>query len=1425
MGKGGGSSHTPKEQPDSLKSKQRLSVIDLICEGQIEGPVNGLQSVYLNDTPVQNEDGSYNFSGVDTQWHPGTQSQSWLEGFESSENEVPVSTEVKAATPLVRSITDPDVDRVRVTLGVSALFEQNNNGDVNGSNVTMLVQIGTGSNWETRERVLIEGKTRSQYLRSVFLTDLPPVPFNIRVVRETTDSTSSMLENKTLWSSYTEIIDTKLTYPNTALIGVTFDSEQFQGVPKRTYLIRGLMIKVPSNYDPDSRSYEGMWDGSFKIAWSNNPAWIFYDLVMNERYGLGKRVGSFGCDKWALYAIGQYCDGLVDDGYGNKEPRMVCNCYITGQRQAYDVLHDLASVFRAMPVWDGLQMTCIQDRPVDPVWRYTNANVVEGKFTYQSSAQKARHTAVHVRYIDPYNGWETATEYVADDAMIARYGLNVSQIDAFGCTSRGQAHRTGKWLLETERLEKQTVSFSVGREGIKHLPGDIIEVADNDYAGTRIGGRIKAINDQIITLDRDVQLGSVDRYHLGYIDSEGKLAKVEIIAQPSANQVTIGKALPELQAMSIWTLSSTQLSTRLFRAMSIKENDDGTYDISALQHEPQKETVVDAGAQFDRPTVTRYGHDIPPVEHLQVELTPEGPAQMRATWDTPRVVKNITFDIKLLRDGVVVLRDNTADTQYYLNDLVSGRYQLAVRAKDDNGRLGIESLLDIELSPPLMPYAVDINSSIWQITLTPRINGPVLFGTLFEFYFSEVPLELNQVESRAKRLVTSSYLVHDKLKPATTYYYWIRSVNGYGKSDFYATVASTSEDASEILDAIAGQIGKTQLAEELSKQIDMAATREELEQKLGELGLAGETLQEDLDETKKRLDAAAKAIVENAVGLDREVQQSRERDAEIIEAQQIIVNDQQALAQDVKQLNSAFDGQQSQITEIKTTVATQNEASSQQLLQLNAATEETDARLTELQTVVSTATDALSEKTQSLEASVNELVEADLIHQQQVLANEQQAQASELHALSAGFEQQQAQISITQQAVAGHQQSTTQALTQLNSKTDNTNAKVTDLESAVASATEAQANRTDSLEASIVSLKERDDANAAAAIENSLNQDVEKGRQRTINASIFNQQQVLVDGQKAIAEVTQILKSDVGENSALLSQQGRTIAGLSDEIDSVAQFTQTLQSSVGANSASIEQQAKTVAKLNGDLASMWSVKLGLTSGGKYYAAGIGLGIENTSTGLQSQFLVSADRFAVIDPSTSTLTTPFAIQNGQTYINQALIKDGTITNAKIVDGAITNAKISDGVITNAKIANAAINSAKIQDLTVTTLKIQDNAVTVPKTYSWSGKTYGSNARITMLNGSAVYDFDTQVIIICALRNAYPHHPNTSYSEARILVDGTVVADFAAGAPNDSPVLMTQMKLSKGTHIFQVDWLGMNSNVELWRATLAIWGAMK
>ncbi|EAN8329772.1 host specificity protein J, partial [Salmonella enterica] len=604
--KGGSKGHTPHEEPDNLKSVQQLSIIDAISEGPIQGPVSGLQSILINNTPLVNADGSYNIHGVTVVYRTGENEQTPLEGFEDSGAETLLDAEIKHDTPITRTITSKEIDRLRFTFGTPYLQQSNDSGDREETDLNLQIQLQREGTYVTEKDIYIDGKTTSQFLASVVVGNLPPRPFNIRMVRVTPDSDTDQLQNKSLWSSYTEIIDLKQAYPNTAVVGLLVDSEQF-GSQQVTvnYHIYGLIVRVPSNYDPVTRTYTGLWDGTFKPAYTNNPAWCLLDILTNPLYGLGRRIGVADVDKWALYAIAQYCDQPVDDGYGGREPRMTLNAYITQQRKAYDVLADFCSVMRCMPVWNGSRMTFIQDRPSDTVWTYTNSNVVTDgqgvQFRYGYSALKDRHNAVEVRYTDPQNGWKTSTLLVEDHESIVRDGRSLLKMDAFGCTSRGQAYRTGLWVITTELLETQTVDFSVGAEGLRHTPGDIIEVCDNDYAGTTVGGRITDLDiaTRTLTLDREITLQDNGTATLNIIGPDGKPFSTEIQSQPAPDRVTVSHLPDDTALYSVWGLKQPSLKRRLFRCVCIKENDDGTYAITALQHVPEKEAIVDNGAHFE----------------------------------------------------------------------------------------------------------------------------------------------------------------------------------------------------------------------------------------------------------------------------------------------------------------------------------------------------------------------------------------------------------------------------------------------------------------------------------------------------------------------------------------------------------------------------------------------------------------------------------------------------------------------------------------------------------------------------------------------------------------------------------------------------------------------------------------------------------
>ncbi|EOS5811501.1 phage tail protein, partial [Escherichia coli] len=700
-------------------------------------------------------------------------------------------------------------------------------------------------------------------------------PFNIRMVRETADSTSDQLQNKTLWSSYTEIIDVKQCYPNTAIVGLQVDAEQFGGQQMTVnYHIRGRIIQVPSNYDPEKRTYSGIWDGSLKPAYSNNPAWCLWDMLTHPRYGMGKRLGAADVDKWALYAIAQYCDQMVPDGFGGTEPRMTFNAYLSQQRKAWDVLSDFCSAMRCMPVWNGQTLTFVQDSPSDVVWPYTNSDVVVDDngvgFRYSFSALKDRHTAVEVNYTDPQNGWQTSMELVEDPEAILRYGRNLLKMDAFGCTSRGQAHRAGLWVIKTGLLETQTVDFTLGSQGLRHTPGDIIEICDNDYAGTMTGGRVLSIDaaSRTLTLDREVTLPETGAATVNLINGSGKPVSVDITAHPAPDRIQVSTLPDGVETYGVWGLSLPSLRRRLFRCVSVRENTDGTFAITAVQHVPEKEAIVDNGARFEPQSGTLNSVIPPAVQHLTVEVSAaDGQYLAQVKWDTPRVVKGVRFSLRLTsgsgEGSRLVTTAITADTEHRSSGLPPGEYTLTVRAINSYGQQGEPATTTFRINAPAVPATIELTPGYFQITAVPRLA--VYDPTVqFEFWFSETKIaDTSQVETSARYLGTGSQwtVQGSRIKPGTDFWFYVRSVNLVGKSAFVEVSGQPSNDGEGYLEFFREKIGKLHLAQGLWELIDNSQLADEMAE-----------MKTTITETRNEITQTVSKTLENQSAIIQQIQ-------------------------------------------------------------------------------------------------------------------------------------------------------------------------------------------------------------------------------------------------------------------------------------------------------------------------------------------------------------------------------------------------------------------------------------------------------------------------------------------------------------------------------------------------------------------------
>lgn len=616
-GGGGGqqSTRVAVESPDSLRSKQFARVLDVVSEGEIGGLVGGLKSVYLDDTPIENADGTLNFSGITLDTRNGTQTQSYITGFSAVENEQAVGQEVKFSASVARTISNANANAVRVTIGVPTLLLQNEKtGDRGGSSVTIAIDVqADGGGYVEQLQDTITGKTTTKYQRSYRIALTGAGPWDIRVRRLTADSTTTALTNKTYWDSYTEIIDAKLRHPNSALVGLRFDASQFRAIPTRGYHIRGIKVRIPSNYNPTTRAYTGVWDGTFSIAWTNNPAWCFYDLLTSERYGAGEYLSEDQIDKWSLYNIGQYCDELVPDGFGGMEPRFTCNIYIQTREDAFKLITNFASIFRGMAYWAGDTIMPIADKPTDATMLFTAANVIDGQFSYSGTSIKARHTVCLVTWNDPSQRYQQKLEYVEDPDGIAKYGVVQTDIVALGCTSRGQAHRLGKWVLFSERMETETVRFHCGMDGVFIEPGAVIKTQDQFRAGERFGGRIVSATKYSVVVDAPQTIVAGETYALSVILADGTLQQRTVSNAPgvSATLNVYPGFSSAPQENSMWVLATGSLEPETWRVISVAEADATTLEVVALAHNPGKYDAVENNLILESLPTTTINVDIP----------------------------------------------------------------------------------------------------------------------------------------------------------------------------------------------------------------------------------------------------------------------------------------------------------------------------------------------------------------------------------------------------------------------------------------------------------------------------------------------------------------------------------------------------------------------------------------------------------------------------------------------------------------------------------------------------------------------------------------------------------------------------------------------------------------------------------------------
>ncbi|MGB7645057.1 MAG: phage tail protein [Pseudomonas fluorescens] len=845
--KGGGSKPRPSvEAPDSLQSTAYARILDLVSEGEIVGLKNDKRSVFLDETPLANADGSLNFSGVTLDTRNGSQDQTHIPGFPAVENESPVSIELRSDQPWTKSYSNLQLSAVRVRLAVTRLSQTNtSNGDTNGYTVQYAIDLSTdGGAFVQVLAAAFSGKTTTKYERS-HRVDLPPAKsgWTLRVRRITPNSTSGAIADTTTVESSTEVIDAKLRYPGSALIGLQFDAAQFQSIPSRSFELRGRIIKVPSNYDPQTRLYSGVWDGTFKSAWTDNPAWIYYDLLLHQRYGLGHLLKAGQVDKWELYRIGQYCDQPVSDGKGGTEPRFTCNLYLSVRADALKVLQDLATTFRGMSYWGAGSVMAVADMPEDPVYTYSNANVIGGQFIYGGSAKKTRYTVALVSWNDPTDFYRQKVQYVDDAEGIARYGIQQTEISATGCTSQAQAQRIGKWALLTNRLETESVTFSVGLDGTLARPGQIIRVADNDRAGRRIGGRLRGATLDTLTLDAEVTATAGDTITLVMPNGKAVSRVVKSASADNADeqQVVLQTRLDALPpAQSIWAIDSTTLALQQFRVLSISEDfsdNEIKYSLSAVKHVPSKFAAIDNGAKIDSPPITV----IPPsVQAAPTGVTvsndhfvAQGSAVNVMTIEWQRPANAIAFEAYWRKnDGEWIYAGRTGGTSIEVSGIYAGRYVAKVRAINalDIGSLyseSIETVLNGKTTLPPTVAALTTESLVFAIKVKWQIPQDVSTADLqrTEVWYGKT-VELAQATKLGDYAYPQSELTLMGLAAGTSLFFWARLVDRTGNiGPFYPVTGAVnghaSSDQTDYEKYFANTIGKGALYESLRQEIDL----------------------------------------------------------------------------------------------------------------------------------------------------------------------------------------------------------------------------------------------------------------------------------------------------------------------------------------------------------------------------------------------------------------------------------------------------------------------------------------------------------------------------------------------------------------------------------------------------------------------------
>ncbi|HHJ0939823.1 TPA: phage tail protein [Escherichia coli] len=1199
MSSGGGKAKTPTLLNDNLYHKQFYRVLDILSEGPIYGPVNQtapLNSVMLNDTPVTDTNGNTSIPGISIAWRNGTVDQSPINGFNAIESTVIVNAQVKRDTPIIRTVSDPNVTRVRLNVGVDALVQSDDQGNQYNTSVMLMVDVkpSSSSTWTLVKDITIgPGKQSGEYLEAHIINAPDEKPFDIRVRRVTADSNSDLLRNDTRWSSYSEIIDDNLSYPHTAVAGAVIDHDQYTDTPTRAYHLRGLIVDVPDNYNPEARTYSGLWLGGFKKAYTNNPAWLFRYLIKNERFGLARQAGYIDVDDGALYVLSQYCDQLVDDGYGGLEPRMTLNAYITEQMSARDLLDNIAGMFRGIALWDGQRLTVMIDAPQDPIATITNANVVDGAFTRSSLARAECYNAVIVSWTDPGNGWEQSKEYVSDDELIARDGYNETTLEAFGCTSRGQAYRAGKWLIETAKREPSKFTFKMARDAIHFTPGDIIEILDNNRAGARLGGRIVANNGKVITVDKvdSEYIAAGDTISL--LDSDGKFKKHQITGV-NGNNITLAAAPAWIRNGTVFAVSTEAAKPVLCRITSVAETENNSvYTIEAAQHDPNKQAVVDEGAVFEINNDTLNHFRVPNIENLKVLNVGSETVQCRATWETQTTTHRLTFEIRVYNaDGRVVASYETTNYRYEFYGLDAGSYTLGIRGRNDTGMKGAESIVDLVIGAPAAPIGVNWVPGVFQATVYPISKTTLTTDTAYEFYYSGE----NQITDPSKVTTSAQFTgrgyqwTFGGMNTGHTYYVYVRTRNAFGVSDFVEASGKPTENFDEISDYVTKDVIASEQFQGMISDIQDLGNRTDVVEQ------ATETLKGATDDLKKATDSLQTATddlkgkTDDLKNATDDLYQKAQDNAEDIGKHEVRIdslevtteNTDAALAQAKASLQNAS------LALINNSLAQTNTRVTL-TAQYKKGKTETKAEIDRIDNVIAEEKKATAESMETIKAEMNTMdtnLKGQISNVQRAVADEASARAEAISGVTANIEsldkKTSASVDRLDQAIADETSARTQAVSDVNASITTldkkTDASVKRLDQAIADETSARSEAISGVNASVSALDKKTDASVsrldkAIADETSARTQAISGVNASIStlstktdASVKRLDQAIADETSARTEAISGVNASINTlDKKVTSNVTRLDQAIADETSARTQAMTSLESKMNDN--------------------------------------------------------------------------------------------------------------------------------------------------------------------------------------------------------------------------------------------------------------------